>query len=232
MTCRNWPVRSYTAPMRTSRVRIRRSFFPACFRGKTLLSFATCSSDTGRVLTQSPPPHTHSWFFFFFFYKADSCTWAVGALLCWKHVSQRHRWSCGSTTDTTDWCPVGSPFSCNPLEVGISVQKYLNLVAGCILFGFLCCRGSAYSVGSFKRPRSLWLAAQNVLLHAVTTKETNSQLCGHLWKDSFHVCPPPFPFCFFFDTDHPTAPPWPASLRNFGDTPLHPFYLVCSLLLW
>lgn len=132
----------------------------------------------------------------------------VAVLLCWKHVSQRHQWSSGSTIDTPDCCPVWSSFSCNALEVGISVQKYLNLVADCILTGFLYCRGSACGVGSFKRPRSLWLAAQNVLLHAVTTKETNSQLCGHLWKDSFHVCPPSPPTLFFFlDTDHPTAPP-------------------------
>lgn len=71
-----------------------------------------------------------------------------------------------------------------------------------------------------ERPCSLWKAAQNVLLQSVTKRKTNTQLCGHLWRNFFHQWPPfhPLPSGLYFD-NHPTAAPVLATIRNFVTHP-------------
>lgn len=80
------------------------------------------------------------------------------------------------------------------LAVEISILKYLNLVSDCsglYIVSISFCSGSACVLGSFKRPCSLSLAAQHVLLHAVT-KENKQPV---MWSsaEEFFPCSPPFP---------------------------------------
>lgn len=80
------------------------------------------------------------------------------------------------------------------LAVEMSILKYLNLVSDCsglCIVSILFCSGSACVLGSFKRPCSLSLAAQHVLLHAVT-KENKQPV---MWSsaEEFFPCSPPFP---------------------------------------
>lgn len=134
---------------------------------------------------------------------------SMGAMLCWKHVSQRRQWSRGSTTDTTDCCPVWSSFSCNPLEVGISVQKYLNLVADCILFGFFMLQRLCLWCGKFqKAPQSL-VGSTKCPFTRCDYKGNKQPVMWSSVEGFFPCLPPPLStlLFFFFDTDHPTAPP-------------------------
>lgn len=119
----------------------------------------------------------------------------VAMLLCWKHVSQRPLWS---------------SFSCSALEVGISVQKYLNLVADCILFGFFNAAEALFMVWEVSKGPAVfgWQHKMSFYTLRLQRKQTASYvvICGRILS---MFAPPPFPLClfFFFDTDHPTAPP-------------------------